>query len=445
MLGRLAVRFAKEVPEDPRAQSMVKQLAAKLKQGERAPRMHLPTWKGTTESWMGGHAGLLALPTSIDLGDHALMRTAAGRFSVAFGLALQGLGMGRVRDHLGPKQGLLRGLARRKKTLCWGIDLGAAALKAVCLEQRGDGVAVTACYHEEYESPVCRASFQGEKAAVIRPVVENFLAQHPIEDVPLWGNVSGSHLITRFVRLPNLKDKQAAMLLEQEIEQRIPMPIDELAVVRWMHDMRTEQEDRHGRPAVIIASRRRAIEERLEMFTELGLPLTGLQADNTALVNFVSHEFAEVFATGPEQPDQPAGDATVIPTPNDLYSKTPAIAVLDCGAATANLVIVSSETHWMWTGESAGEDLTSALARVTKTTHAEAEQLKRNPASIESPARQYAPVERRQDETRLRFQTVLADALQQNQRFEILQSWCVGGGCLAHEWIRRLMTSAPGD
>ena len=49
--------------------------------------------------------------------------------------------------------------------------------------------------------------------------------------------------------------------------------------------------------------------------------------------------------------------------------KTPAIAMLDCGAATTNLVIVSGETHWSWTGELGGEDLTTALARVTKLTH----------------------------------------------------------------------------
>ena len=31
------------------------------------------------------------------------------------------------------------------------------------------------------------------------------------------------------------------------------------------------------------------------------------------------------------------------------------------------------------------------------------------------------------------------DDVRQNDRFEVVESWCLGGGCLAHQWIRRLM------
>ncbi len=70
--------------------------------------------------------------------------------------------------------------------------------------------------------------------------------------------------------------------------------------------------------------------------------------------------------------------------------------------------------------------------------------MKQNPAMLDSPSRHYQAVEQKQDELRARIETVLADALRRNKRFEIVQSWCVGGGCLAHEWIRRLMTDAKG-
>ena len=104
----------------------------------------------------------------------------------------------------------------------------------------------------------------------------------------------------------------------------------------------------NGRPAVITATRQTVIDERLELFRDVGLTLTGLQADNTALANFAAYEFADVLS--PEQADD---DADILPMPDE---KTPAIAILDCGAATTNLIIISRETHWTWTGESAGED-----------------------------------------------------------------------------------------
>lgn len=432
LLGRLAVRFAKEAADNPQAQRLVKQLASRLKSGQRPPRMHLPTWKGATNCWMGGTAGMLSFPTSLDLGDQELLRSRPGRFSIAIGLALQGLGESRTVEHFAPRKGLLGRLGRRKNTTCWGIDIGAASMKAVCLEKGEDGIEVVDSFFEEFETPLCRASLQEDQLSVIGPVVERFLEQSEIEGIPLWGNVTGGQLITRFVRLPPVKDKQASALLNQEIEQKIPVPTDELAVACWLSTVRGDNEV-HGRPAVITAARQSFINQRLELFNELGLTLSGLQADSTALANFAAYEFADVLS--PAQGDE--SDESEIPLSD--ASKTPAIAILDCGAATTNFVIVSGETYWSWTRESAGEDLTTALARATKTTHAEADKHKRNPAALDSPSRHYQAVEQKQDELRSRLQTILIDALNQNKRFEIVQSWCVGGGCLAHQWMRRLM------
>lgn len=435
LLGRLAVRYSKAVPDNPDAQKLVKQLAGQLKSGDRPDRSHLPRWKGRAKSWMGGKAAMLGIPSSVEVGDETLLLSRAGRFSVAIGLALQGLGLARNDGHFGPKKkGLLGGLGRRKSSACWGIDLGTESMKAVCIENGEEGPEIIGCFFQEYETPLCRASFEGDALGVIQPVVDDFLEENDIEGIPLWGNIAGSQLITRFVRLPPLKDKQARALLQQEVEQKIPLPIDELAVATWMQSSAGDNDGIHGRPAVITAARQAVIDERLELYEELGLTLSGLQADSNAIVNFVAFEFADELS----MEDDDDGEEDETPSA-EQSEKTPAIALLDCGAATTNLVIVSGETHWSWTGELGGEDLTTALARVTKLTHSEAEQLKRNPAAIEEPSRHYAAVEHRQDELRVRIETVLADALNQNKRFEISQSWCVGGGCLAHQWVRRVM------
>lgn len=101
-------------------------------------------------------------------------------------------------------------------------------------------------------------------------------------------------------------------------------------------------------------------------------------------------------------------------------------------------VTVSNEAHWSWTIESGGEDITGAIARSTKATRGDAERLKRNPAEIESPSKQYELAEQKLNEVRARLATALADAQKQNKRFHVEATWCFGGACLAHEWIRRV-------
>ena len=450
-LGRLAVRFSKDVPGDESARKLVKSLAAHLKQAPRAQRTHLPAWKADSRSWLGGDVAVLGIPTRFDLGDFPEMRAGAGRFSVALGLALQGLGVSRVSDHFGPKKkGLLSAFGRKKSNAVWGIDIGSASFKAVCLEKADEDdelLEVTDCFYEEFETPLCRPGVEVDPVEVIGPVVERFLEEREIEDAAVWVNLAASHVVSRFVRLPPLRDKEAMELLNRELDQKVPIAIEDLVTVRWVEEL--ADDEIHGRPAIAVAARRTVFDERLDLMEELGLPVSGMQADTIAVVNFAAYEFADLWeredddddrAVDDEQdgdPEEPDAFAYDDEEPVDPI-RTRSIALLDCGAAATNLLIVSGEGHFSWTFETGGEDLTAIIARSTKSTHGEAEQLKRNPATLPVPFENYAPVEKRLDEIRVRVETVMADAMQQNTHFDIGATWCVGGGCLAHQWIRRL-------
>ncbi len=423
MLGRLAIRFAKEVPEDQKAQKLVKDLATQLRQGPRDPRTHFPAWHASSECAFGGRARFLTAPQSLDLSDHAVIKASPGRFYVAIGLALQGLGLGRLDDHFAKKKGLLGGLSRRKNRV-WGIDLGNASIKAICLQEIDGKPTVVDAFLQDYEAPLCRVGKEDEQREMLGRAVAAFLEAKAdgMEGASLWANLPASKLISRFVRLPPVKDKQAAALLDQEINQKIPIPLDELATVRWIAALNDEEV--HGRPAVITAARRRVVEDRLEQLKGLGLEVDGLQSDNLALVNFVAHEFAEDLV---EPSDEVGRD------------QTPSVLLIDAGASATNVVVVSREAHWVWTMEAGGEDMTALVARPTKTTLGEAEKLKRNPADLPHPGKHYALVEQRQDEVRARVEAAIQDGMQQNKRFRVVQSFCCGGACLSHAWLRRMM------
>jgi Tfp pilus assembly PilM family ATPase len=170
------------------------------------------------------------------------------------------------------------------------------------------------------------------------------------------------------------------------------------------------------------------IEDRCEQLKLLGLEIDGLQADTLALVNFVAHEFHDDWS---EEPDDDRSDD----------ENAPAVLLVDCGASATNMIVVSAESQWVWTLESGGEDMTAMIARPTKKMLSEAEKLKRNPADLAHPARDYRGVEQRQEVSRVRIEAAFGEAMKQNKRLLVQRSFCCGGGCLAHAWVRRVMLS----
>lgn len=460
MLGRLAVRFAKEFPNDDGAQGLVQNLSHTLKQSPRPPRMHLPLWKAQRHSWIGGDAGLFSMPRSVVVNDQPTVRSAAGKFSVALGIGLQGLGKARIGEFYVPKKkkkGLLGSFSRKKIVACWAIDIGASSLKAVRMEWQDDKPVVTDCHYEEFPNPFCRTGHVKDAITVLTPIIEKLKEEKEFEDVPAYVNLPASMAITRFVRLPPVSDKQANELLKVEIEQRIPIRSDDLAIVD--HVAAFDDDSHHGRAAVMTAAKRTDVDARFELLEAIGLECDGLQTDTVAIANFAALEFADLWQFDVSDDDaadaETGGDAAskkknkikkskkkIQALYNNAEEKTPAVAIIDCGAASTKVVIVSGETHWAWTIENGGEDLTSALARATKLTHIEAEKLKRNPAEIASPHSQYQPIEQRQQEVRSRLEKIIQDAKTQNSRFDIVETWCIGGGAFAHGWLRRTMLIA---
>ena len=428
-LGRLAVRLAKETPNDPRTKKLVQQLSQQLKQAPRAPRMHLPAWKGSAKSWLGGEVGVLGLPLTIGYEGQSEFQAFAGRFNIALGLALQGLGRSRiVQDFYVKRKGLLS-IGRRRGKACWGLDIGSAAVKGVLLQEGEDGPSVIDTFFCEFEVPITRHRSDQDIRGTVQPVIEKFVEKLEGKDVPVWANLASSLTVNRFVRLPPVKDKEANTLLTQEIVNKVPIPIDELAVVRWIHD--AKRQSVLGRPAIACTARRSLVMQRIELIESSGLKLAGLQSDAIALVNFAAHDFAELWQTDEPVPEDDPD------TFQDLMSK--AIVLVDCGAAATNVLLVSGEAHWNWTVDVGGQDFTNNLARAAKSVREEAEKLKRNPAALKSPANEYQGVESRLDELRSRLSMVFTDGLNQDNPFTSIQSWCSGGACQTHQWIRRVM------
>ena len=443
-IGRLAVRFSKDASHDEDAKQLVKKLSSQVRAKAVSPRNPWAEWRASRESWMGGDASMLGYPLSVTYEKDSAIRRTPGRFNVAIGLAMQGLGLGRLKENFVETKSLLSGFRRKAKAV-WGIDLGTYALRAVLLAMGDEGeLVVQQSYYRVHDQPTCRAGQAGTNAEMLSQALEAMKEELEIGDEPIWVNLPANELITRFVVLPPLADKQATQMLNSEAEQKIPLPLAELKLTKWICP--DSEDSSRGRPAAISAAKKSSVERRLELFEEVELKVSGMQSDTLALVTFIDLEFGQLWESPEEAAEEKeAGeeaderqDKAEEEVDNQEYLKQ-ALVLVDAGASSTKLVVVSGEAVWYWTIELGGESLTSALAGSTKLVAAEAEERKFNPALLESPSSDLSPVVRRQEELRGRLEKMLAEANNFYEHFDILQTWCFGGACLTHAWIRNVL------
>ncbi|MEM9585648.1 MAG: pilus assembly protein PilM [Planctomycetota bacterium] len=452
-LGRLAMRFNKEVPTDKQASELVKQLAVAVKQPPVHPRAAWSKWKAPATSWLGGDARVFARPTSLEVSEAAKSRKFWGGHCAAIGLALQGLGLTRVQEQFAPKKGVLGGGVGGKSKIAWGLDIGSCGIRGALLRmEKGDEKPVVLeTYESEFASPLCRFGAESNADELINEAIKEFLEKVQVDKTPVWVNLPASDLVSRFVILPPVDDKQAQKLMDAEASGRIPIPIEDLYVIKWVLDRpkkkkKDKETDGRGRPAFIGAARKLVVENRVNILTESGLKVSGLQSDAVALMNFIAFEFDQLHpvADQTKADDESNSESVDEALDDDLAdgassSKVPSVAILDAGASKTTLLLVSRESFWFWAHESGGEDLTARLAKATKLKLGEAEPIKRTPATMKHPQSDYQGIEQRMEEVRGRLRKFYDQALNEQPEFDVRETWCVGSGCLTHAWLRRVV------
>lgn len=444
-LGRLAVRFSKDAAHDANAKQTVKKLSAAVKSKPVSPRSPWAKFGASCRSKFGGDVEMLAYPQSVKYEADSAVRKTPGRFNVAIGLALQGLGHGRVQKSFVETKSFF-GLGKRKSKSAWGIDLGSYAIRAVLLETNEEGeIVVAQSYYKNYKEPTCRAGRKNSESE-LRAAIAEFKEAVEIGDAPVWLNLPANALVNRFVVLPPLPDKKAAAMLESETEQKIPLAAEDLCLVTWIAEL--SDDSTLGRPTIISAAKKSAVESRVELFADEDIKISGMQSDPIALVNFVDFEFGDMWAPNePENEDESNeeeesnAEEEESNAEEELARQNTAMILFDAGASSTKMILVSGNAVWFWTVEAGGEDLTTALAGSAKVVAADADEKKTNPAALESPRLHFEPVLKKQEELRARLEQIFGEAGKFHDSFNVTSTWCFGGACLTHAWIRNTLLS----
>lgn len=285
------------------------------------------------------------------------------RFSIALGLALQAIGRAPIEETLATKtaKGLARFnlLGKKKVTAAWGLDIGATSVKAAKVSLAGDKVTIEQLKIVELSTDAILSVDDADYREALRGAIAKLKDEIDLKGEPIIASVDSQGSMFRFVSLPAIDEAKFKEMVEHEAKALIPYALDQ--VYWYWHRFGTNNAG--SREVVIVASRRKEVDDVVTLLSQHGLTVSGMQAGPVALLNLS-------LSTDPESPEPPR-------------------LILELGANHTHIVATWSNQAFIRTIGRGGRKLTQQLARDLKVTAVDAERTKLAPMAYESPLSLY--------------------------------------------------------
>jgi type IV pilus assembly protein PilM len=229
--------------------------------------------------------------------------------------------------------------------VCWGIELGAAAIKAIKLERSGDDVKVLEYAVIPHKKTL--STPDADQADTLRVSMGQLVSQFDLTGAQIAISIPGHSAFARFAKLPPVEPKKIPDIVKFEAVQQIPFPIDE---VEW--DYQTFMSpDNPDVEVGIFAVMRDKVTDILAKWADVGVTPDVVTIGPVAAYNALA--FDENF--------------------ND---KTPGTVILDVGTTSTDLLVCEPGRVWIRTFQIGGHQFTDALVNAFKLSYAKAETLK---------------------------------------------------------------------
>ncbi len=229
--------------------------------------------------------------------------------------------------------------------MCWGIEMGAGAVKAIKLERSGDEVNVVEFAVIPHKKVLTTPDLDQTDAT--RVALGELVTRFDLTDAPVAIAVPGHSAFARFAKLPPVEPKKIPDIVKFEAVQQIPFPIDD---VEW--DYQTFQSpDNPDVEVGIFAITRDRVMERLALWADVGISPDVITLGPLAAYNAISWD----MQFGPQ---------------------TPGTVILDVGTTSTDLIVCEPGRVWIRTFPIGGHNFTEALVSAFKLSYAKAEALK---------------------------------------------------------------------
>jgi type IV pilus assembly protein PilM len=233
--------------------------------------------------------------------------------------------------------------------VCWGIEVGSAAIKALRVERDGDALRVADFAVVPHKKVLSTPDLNRDDAIAV--ALGGFMSQYrdALKGARVAVSIPGHSAFARFAKLPPVEKKGIANLVKFEAVQQIPFPIDD---VEW--DYQTfASDDSPDIEVGIFAVTKAKISEVLAQYGDQGLVPDIITLSPVAVFNAIAYDLA-------------------------FTSKTPGSVILDIGTTASDLIIAEGGKVWIRTFPIGGHNFTEAIASTFKLAYGKAERLKRD-------------------------------------------------------------------
>jgi len=231
---------------------------------------------------------------------------------------------------------------------CWGIELGAGAIKALKLGRSGDDVELLDFAVIPHKKVLSTPEL--DQGQAMRVAVGALASQVDLSGAAIAISIPGHSSFARFAKLPPIepKPKQVANVVTFEARQQIPF---ELEQVQWDYQTFMSPDSPDVEVGIFAVTKER-INQILALLGDVGITPAVITVGPVAAYNGLAFdlEFAE---------------------------DTPGTVILDVGTTSSDLIIAHSGRVWVRTFPIGGHHFTEALVEKFKLSYPKAEKLKR--------------------------------------------------------------------
>lgn len=187
--------------------------------------------------------------------------------------------------------------------------------------------------------------------AHIVSAVREAMRSRGIRPAPLMLSLSGQMVFPRFVRLPAVSEDKLLQMVQYEVEQNVPFPIEEIV---WNYQFLGDASS-GDQNAMIVAAKTENVREITDHVLEMGLEPEVVDVAPMTLYNCLRYNYSNLDGCS---------------------------LILDIGARSTNLVFFEGEKIYSRCIPVAGNAITQELAKSFQISFAEAEALKREQAFV---------------------------------------------------------------
>lgn len=231
-------------------------------------------------------------------------------------------------------------------TVCWGIEVGAGAVKALKLELGSDGPRVADYAVIPHARVLSEPDVDASDAK--RVALGRLVNEYDLSGATIAVSVPGHSAFARFAKLPPVEQKKVPQIVKFEAVQQIPFPLED---VEWDYQTFRDPESPDVEVGIFAVTKER-IKNDLDLLAEVGLTPDVVTLSPVAAYNAIAFDL-------------------------EFTEKTPGTILLDVGTTATDLIIADSGRVWIRTFPLGGHEFTQALVEAFKLSYPKAEKLKR--------------------------------------------------------------------